>query len=253
MTTVRLAMTDAGHTTRATFSNPALRPAILVSYIILEEFLRDRPGIFFGDWVLDSGAYSAHTKGTAISLDAFIADALRLQAEPGSTLSEVFALDVIGDWRASMKNTEEMWRRGVPAVPCYHEGEPWSVLTGLAADYPKVAIGGMVGVAPNRKRAWVQECFSRVWPKKIHGFGITNVSILETVPFHTVDASNWMFAPLVKGKFSGLQAPGRISPRHLGPRRHYNLQSEVRAYMRLQTKLKFLWRRELAELEAAHV
>lgn len=253
MTTIRLALFAGDSVVKATFGNPTLRPGLLVSYMVLRQFERLESALSYEDWVLDSGAFSAHTKGRVIELDEFIATAKRLRALPGSRLSEVFALDVINNWRASHANTKRMWAAGVDAIPCYHQGEPWSVLVGLARDYPKIAIGGMVGVNRRAKLAWVKACFDKVWPKKIHGFGVSDLAILRAVPFHTVDATNWGFAPAATGAWRGLQPPTHEGPRPVGARALTNFQAEVRFYLRAQKEMRFLWRRELASLEAAHV
>ena len=108
---VRLAATGNGCEDRSGLDG-AMLPALLVSYYYLAPFLEARKRYAFRDWALDSGAYSAHNAGAAIDLEQYIAEALRLKAEDPQ-LSEVFALDVIGDWRASAKNTERMWAAGV--------------------------------------------------------------------------------------------------------------------------------------------
>lgn len=136
-------------------------PALLVSYVYLKPFLDRQSQYVYRDWALDSGAFSAHMTGTKIELAAYIDVCQRLKASD-PTLTDVFALDVIGDWKASLKNVEEMWRAGVEAIPCYHIGEPESVLKGLAKDYPKIAIGGVAREKPQKKLAFAKECFARV-------------------------------------------------------------------------------------------
>ncbi len=244
MTVVRLAVGGARETLLQTFVPPD-KPALLVSYLVAEDFLQDAPAISYRDWVLDSGAYTAHTLGKVIKLQDFIDYCHKLAAHERAP-SEVFGLDIIGDWKGSLKNIEEMWRQGVPAIPCYHEGEPWHVLMTMCRDYPKVALGGMVGAPGNRKLAWVKECFSRVWPKRIHGFGVFNQQILHAVPFESVDSANWAY-PNIGGNWIGI---GQGKWVVLRSRKTYDLRTEVRYYLKLERKLKFLWRRELAALAA---
>src|SRR6185437_11816734 len=160
------------------------RPALLVSYVYLAPFLKNRHRYRYRDWVMDSGAFSAHNSGTGVRLADYTDCCLRLLAED-PTLTEVFALDVIGDWKASLKNCEAMWAAGVPAVPCYHVGEPESVLLGLARDYPKIALGGCVGYRD--KDLFAANCFARVWPKAVHGFGFGSEKSLMALPWHSVD------------------------------------------------------------------
>src|SRR5687768_9801946 len=111
------------------------QPALLCSYWYIANFDKRREQMSFRDWVLDSGAFSAFNSGAKIELAAYTDFcAERLASDP--KLSEVFALDVIGDWRAGRRNVDEMWRRGVPAIPCYHAGEPWEVLLDYAKEFP---------------------------------------------------------------------------------------------------------------------
>src|SRR6202044_4270767 len=94
-------------------------PALLISYYYLEAWELSKHKYHYRDWVMDSGAFSAHNSGAVIVLQDYIDCCHRLMKDD-PTLTEVYSLDVIGDWKASLKNTEEMWRQGVPAIPCYH-------------------------------------------------------------------------------------------------------------------------------------
>jgi hypothetical protein len=214
------------------------RPALLVSYFYLDPFLANRHRYRYRDWVMDSGAFSAKQSGAAIDLQAYIECCQRLLATD-PTLSEVYALDVIGDWRATIKNAEAMWAAGVPAIPCYHVGSPESVLKGLARDYPKIALGGAVGY--RQKDAWAAQCFARVWPKPIHGFGFGAEASIMALPWHSVDATNWELGPC---KFGRWQSFGNMSVR--GSRQ--NLRAEVDWYLRLERRARARWRKEMAQL-----
>jgi hypothetical protein len=168
---------------------------VLVSYVYLEEFLTMYDSLHFRDWVLDSGAYSAHSLGIKLKLSEYI-DTCKRVVDEGKVPVETFALDVISDWRASLRNTDEMWKAGIEAIPCFHYGEPWNVLRGMCRDYPKVAIGGCAMLKPrSRKWQFVDQVFARIWPKKLHGFGFGTLDSVIRYPFHSVDASNWEIGP----------------------------------------------------------
>jgi hypothetical protein len=152
----------------ATLKTATRLPALLVSYVYREPFLRDQAKYRYRDWVLDSGAFSAYVSGAVIENRAFIEEAKRLLATD-KTLTEVFALDVIGDYKTSLRNCEEAWEQGLPAIPTYHAGEPESHLRDIAKRFPKIALGGVVG--SKNKLSWAKQCFARVYPKRIHGFG----------------------------------------------------------------------------------
>lgn len=218
-----------------------LKPAILVSYVYLEGFLKNRHLYDIRDWVLDSGAFSAHASGVEINLDDFIATAKELQANDPQ-LTEVFALDVIGDWRASLKNCEKMWGAGVQAIPCFHVGEPWDVLLSIARDYPKIALGGAVGFRD--KENWAKQCFARVWPKKIHGFGFGSEKTIMALPFHSVDATNWELGPCKFGRWAAYGG----SLRWRGSKQ--NLRVEVEHYLKIERAAQSRWKKEMALLES---
>lgn len=243
VTDVRLSMANgpAMRDSRA-FPDHETRPALLVSYVYLDGFDKHRPNLHFRDWVMDSGAFSAWKSGKVIDVDRYT-DVCKERLEQDHQLTEVFSLDVIGDWRGGLANTERMWSRGVEAIPTYHVGEPWEVLTEMAASYPKLALGGMVGYA--KKKEWVEQCFARIWPKRIHGFGVMSEKIVMAFPFESVDASNWELGPTAFGRWSAFDGA------HLNIRGgEQNLRPEVERVLKLERKVKWRWRKQLAQLRS---
>lgn len=213
------------------------RPALLVSFVYLEAFMKYRHRYAFRDWVMDSGAFSAHNSGTEIKLQDYI-DCCKQLLETDSQLTEVYALDVIGDWRASLKNCEEMWKQGVPAIPCFHGGEPWHALDEMARQYPKIAIGGVARTRGAQKIVFAEQVFARVWPKKIHGFGFGSEKQLMAVPFHSVDSCNWEIGVCGFGSWNYF---GNMSVRGSSQ----NLRVEVEWYLKLEKKARWKWRKEM--------
>ena len=244
--TVRLAVAEmidspnTGTSKRlAEATSPDTKPALLVSYVYLAPFLKNRHRYAYRDWVLDSGAFSAHNSGTEIELQDYINCCKELQATD-PTMTEVFALDVIGDWKASLKNCEEMWRQGVEAIPCYHVGEPVAELTAMAKDYPKIALGGCVGY--RQKLKFAEQCFARVWLKAIHGFGFVSEKDIMALPWHSVDATNWEIGPC---KFGRWNAFGQMSVR--GSKQ--NLRAEVEWYLDLERRARQKWTGAMKQLD----
>ncbi len=242
--TIRLAHKEGGQGDnvllglKGSESLPADRlPGILVSFFYLKSFMKKRKQYHFRDWVLDSGAFSADNSGVVIDLQSYIDTCLRL-TKKDPKLTEVFSLDVIGDWKKSLKNTEKMWKAGVPAIPAYHVGEPWSVLKGLAKDYPKVALGGAVGYHAKKKFAWAEQCFARIWPKRIHGFGFSGEKAVLGLPWHSVDATNWELGPC---KFGNWKSFGKLSVRGS----NQNLRAEVEWYLKLEERARRRWKKEM--------
>ena len=209
------------------------RPALLVSYYYLAGFLEMRERYDFRDWVMDSGAFTAWTQGVTIDLSEYIDRCLELR-ESDPSLVEVYSLDVIGDHEASLRNAEEMNRQGVPAIPCFHVGEPEEALVEMAAKYDKIALGGMVGF--RRKHHFAEQCFARVYPKRIHGFGVGAQSDIVSLPWHSVDASNWETGPSRYGRWNRF---GNLSVRGLK-----SLRSEVDHYLRVERHARQRWGKE---------
>lgn len=228
----------------------AHRPSLLVSYAILRSERRRQAWrdllaqTTYRSWCLDSGAFSVWNSGGSIDLQEYIAVARDLwQADP--TLDMVFGLDVIGGrgWRETRRNVEAMWAAGVPAVPCYHEGEPTDVLRGYAADYPKIALGGMVPLKGSTKLKFAQQCFSRIWPCAVHGFGVGTEELMRAVPWHSVDASSLESGPLKFGTWRSYGPRTKLSVR--GCR---DLRAEVAWFLKLEAATRVQWTAEMAVL-----
>ena len=239
MTVVRLAYGGPPNALRKGLSQePA--PALLVSYYYIKGFLKLRDELVFRDWVMDSGAFSAHNSGKEIDLQEYIDFSLKMQEED-PTLAEVYGLDVIGDHEASLRNVEEMIRQGVNAIPTFHMGSPWEGLTELEK-YPKIALGGMVRRSAKLKEKWLEQVFARIWPKRMHAFGIAAEPLLMKYPFHSCDASNWELLPTAFGRWKAYD--GALSVKG----GEQNLRTEVDWYLKMEQRLQHRWRREMALL-----
>ena len=249
MTTIRLAyggiQTVIDNSLSTPLPNDSGSPGLLVSFVYLKGFQKHRPKYIFRDWVLDSGAFSAKTLGLTIDLFEYM-DVCKQLIKEDAQLVEVFALDVIGDWRTSLKNTEAMWKENSPAIPCYHVGEPWDVLVSLARDYPKVALGGVAREKLKRKLSWAEQCFARIWPKKIHGFGFGCRKSVLSLPWYSVDSSNWMLGPCGFGHWANY---GNMSV-YGGEK---NVRPEIEYYLKMERHARFRWRAQLEELNGEDI
>ena len=243
MTTICLALGGAlPPIVRAMSEDPA--PAVLCSYVFYRVFKPLLTGEVgkIREWYLDSGAFSAMQANTTISVEQYIEFCLSLR-ESKLPPSAIFALDVIGDWRASMRNTEIMWKAGVEAIPCYHAGEPSRVLEEMVANYPRIALGGAAGVLYGEARyRYLAAAFAKAWPKRIHGFGINDPKLLSQFPFDSGDATSWELGVLRFGiwKSSKLKTPWL--------RRGHNLRPEVDYYLDLERQLEAKWSGVLKEV-----
>ena len=233
---------------------PASRPALLVSFAYLDKWLAMEPRAAYRTWALDCGAFTAFKTGEEIDLDGYTETCLRLmKSQP--RLIDIFALDCIGGPKAGIptikaaettaRNAEFMARRGVPAIPTYHAGEPREFLQEYAAKYPKIAIGGLVPLNSSKREQWAEWCFSQIWPKKVHGFGVGIGPLSRIVPWHSTDATTWELGPC---KFGRWRVFGDSRLRIRGS--NQNLRAEVEQYLREERKLQLRWSREMSMLNA---
>lgn len=211
-------------------------PSLLLSYAYEKIWLPLLPKLHVRNFVLDSGAFTAHSSGKPIDV-AVYRDAVVSYRDRGIVPVEVFSLDVIGDWRGTKSNTEYLWANGVPAIPAFHYGEPEDVLVGYAQDYPKIALGGAVGLPRKEKERWARQCFARVWPKPIHGFGF-GLWAPQGLPFHSIDCSDWEGSPARFGRWAAFGG-GNIG---LGGKELLdNLACEAEVWLKEEHELRKKW------------
>jgi len=205
-------------------------PALLISYYYFDRWQERQQEYRYRNWALDSGAFSAHNSGATIELRDYIDMAKRLR-DSDKDLKEIFSLDVIGDHRQSMTNTRAMWKAGIEAIPTYHIGEPESVLKHLAQNYPKIALGGVAMQRGKVKLEWARQCFARVWPCRIHGFGYGSEKAIMDLPWDSVDATNWETGPCAYGRWNSF---GALTVRGSSQ----NLRAEIEWYLRLEQRAR---------------
>ena len=221
--------------------------ALLVSYAYRQQFFDTFRGhVPMRHWILDSGAFTAHTGGKHVELSEYV-DFCHAQLEADPDLRAVFGLDVIGDHEATMRNVEEMHRQGVPAIPTVHMSAPREAIE-EAARYPKVALGGMVGASINRQRAFCEQAFAMLLPKWLHAFGVATERLLLRFPFASCDASTWCLAPRAYGRFRGYSRTGaqRAVP-HKG--KASGTGPDVGYHLKLEKRLASYWAPTLQEVQ----
>lgn len=218
-------------------------PAVLCSYVYYKTFkplLQGEVGLV-REWVLDSGAFTAKQAGKEIDLQEYIDFCKKLRSS-NRPPTAMFALDVIGDWRASLVNTEAMWKAGVEAIPCWHAGEPWEVLVEMCRQYPRIAVGGTVGLHTSERRRIFESVFAKVWPARIHGFGVHTEELLASFPFDSCDSSSWN-AGQQFGRWKSL--PGVTTP---WLRTGHKFRQEVEYWMNVERMLEVRWKAQLQQV-----
>jgi hypothetical protein len=158
---------------------------------------------------LDSGAFSAWSRGTVIDIDEYCAF-----IKANIDLIEVYAsLDVIPGEPNKMATSqqrdeaaEQSWKNylymvgeGLDPLPVYHYGEdPRHLERMLDYGCPYIGIGGLVGIPGALRRVWLDRVFDRITDDsgkaivKTHGFGMTSIPLIFRYPWHSVDSTTWI-------------------------------------------------------------
>lgn len=150
---------------------------------------------------LDSGAFSAYTKGIEVDLPAYCAyihnNADIIETVDGVQCASV--LDGIGDPLKTYQNQMQMEAYGVRPLPCFHYGEDERYLEHYIANYNYITIGGMVPISTPQLIHWLDRIWERYLcdpsgnPKvRVHGFGLTSLPLMKRYPWYSVDSSTWV-------------------------------------------------------------
>jgi hypothetical protein len=144
---------------------------------------------------LDSGAFSAWSKGTFIKIEEYI----EFIKENQKLLSIYANLDVIDDPEKTWQNQKTMEKAGLSPLPTFHYGNDETYLKRYLAGYDYIALGGMVPIHNNDLVLWLDRIFSRYicnadgFPQvKVHGFGLTALKLLRRYPWYSVDSTSWV-------------------------------------------------------------
>lgn len=157
--------------------------------------------------LLDSGAYSAWSKGKNIALVDYM-DYLRRNEK---WISEYISLDVIGDSRLSRWYWRIMREYGFRPVPVFHWGEDeedlkWYIEQGAT----RIALGGTVPVYPKEKVAeWAKAITAKYPHVSFHLLGSSSDIIMDS-GVSSCDSSTWMMAA-VYGKPRSIPGKTRAS------------------------------------------
>ncbi len=144
-----------------------------------------RDSLFF----LDSGAFTAHSKGVNISL----IDYMRFIEENLPMIDMYTGLDDIASWKQTLKNQEIMEKQGFHPLFTFHHGEPMEILRDAIQKYDYIALGGIVGRPKKEKLIFLDKIFNLIAKHRLiktHIFGSHDRQLLIRYPFYSADASS---------------------------------------------------------------
>ena len=205
---------------------------------------------------IDSGAYSAYTKGKEVDVDAYIdylnnyGDALTIMAQvdfiPGKSNveqdPEIYTKAPAFSW----ENYLYMHQRLKPElrdklIPVFHQGEDFKWLLNMinwvdpetGKHMPYIGISPHTEVASENRLKFCKQVFHVIRQSenpqvKTHGFGMTALHLLKWIPFTSVDSTTWLQSAIhgqlliIKG---GKLSPMIVSERMLHVDDHFVYQS----------------------------
>lgn len=193
---------------------------------------------------LDSGAFSAWSRGAEIDLQEYC-EFIRANIEhidvyanldvlPGQPGQPATAAGREAAAAASWDNFMFMRSEGLDPLPVFHIGEDRKWLDKmLAHGCGYIGLGGLVGVPSAQRQAWLDDVFDYICDEegkprvKTHGFGMTSVPLIFRYPWFSVDSTTWIkitangavYVPaVVGGEFVFDQAPTTIAVSAINPK-----------------------------------
>lgn len=182
---------------------------------------------------LDSGAFSAFTKGISVDLQEYC----RFCTLNTDIIEAASVLDAVGDPLKTWENQKRMEALGVPALPCFHYGEDERYLEYYASNYEYITLGGMVPISSPQLLLWLD----RLWEKyltdssgrpklRVHGFGMTSIPLMKRYPWYSCDSSSWVqigsIGSIIHPDF-GVIAMSEKSPSRKQFGRHFDTMSSL--------------------------
>lgn len=163
---------------------------ILLSYAFHDrtDLARVRKDLVCGRLMIDSGAFTAFTKGRKIPLDSY---SNYLETWRGCW-DHAITLDVIGDGKATAANTRKLHARGLPVMPVFTMGDTLADFDAMVKDTGYICVGGTVGLPLKHQLARVRMLQRRALDLGggIHALGVGSMTALRAARPYSADASS---------------------------------------------------------------
>ena len=141
------------------------------------------------EWLVDSGAFSAHTLGSEIKMADYYAFLDQLLAVAPTT--NYFMLDKIGDPEGTRKNYARMLKDGYTPIPVLTPGATDYDLEYFRGHTDYIAIGGLVPTSPQGKARLRQIMEKSPDKTRWHWLGFTEQNYMYHYSPFSVDSSAW--------------------------------------------------------------
>lgn len=159
------------------------------------------------DLFLDSGAFSAWSKGAEIDIQEYI----KFIKEFEDVITVYANLDVIGCPIGTWRNQMIMEDAGLHPIPVYHYKEdPKWLERYMKRNYDYIALGGLVTSDRAQMFNWMDRTFADYLTDKdgmpivkVHGFGLTSLKLMLRYPWYSVDSTSWVMT----GRMGSIYVP----------------------------------------------
>jgi len=184
------------------------------------------------DLFLDSGAFSAFTKGAELDVESY-SEYINMD-DIWTCISNLD--DIGGNSRLTYDNQKALESNGCMVCPVYHVDEDVSWLKKYIDEgYEYIFIGGMVHRSTKYLKGWLDDIWAHYLTNadgtprvKVHGFGLTTVDLMFRYPWYSVDSSTWLMTGIfgncimrINGKYVNIPM-SKDSPRARdGNSKHY--------------------------------
>jgi hypothetical protein len=161
--------------------------------------------------IIDSGAFTAWTKGDVIDLDEYAESCKEIMSIAQCPVAFI-SLDVIAGSKdensrpdeaeferaceASWKNYAKLRKAGIPVIPTFHQYDDFRWLYLMLEETDYIALSPRKnGGDQDFKIEWLEKVFGGIdLDIKVHGLGVTQSEAMENFPFYSVDNTVWIQA-----------------------------------------------------------
>lgn len=144
--------------------------------------------------MVDSGAFTAHSKGKPIDMVAYS----EFLSRWAGVYDHAITLDVIGDPKGTAVNTDRLWSLGHDVMPVFTVGEDFAQFDRWAKQgHTFVCAGGLVGMNRKALRPYLKAVAQRARASgvHVHALGVGGTRLLAEAGVYSGDSSAATQAP----------------------------------------------------------
>ncbi len=220
------------------------------------QYLKDNPQCT-SKLFIDSGAFSAHTKGKEVDVDEYIellneideqvyifAQVDKIPGEFGKPKTREQLEDAPREsWENYLYMKDRVKSRD-KLLPVFHQGEDFKWLENMleyrhedGSPIWYIGISPANDVSTTMKAKWLQKVFRTIKYSsnpgvKTHSFGMTSLHLLETFPFTSADSTSWILTG-ANGSIMTKYGTVTVSDRQLQRPEHiYNKSTQLQNVIR---------------------